>query len=103
VWSSQSPLSNFRPLPTTQHTQQRALSVRVPDGRMADRRLGLLCLDLDGTLLGSDHRVSRANADAVAAAAAAGWAIALSTGRGPTMFCPTARELGLDQGLFLVG
>ena len=71
---------------------------------MADGRRGLLCLDLDGTLLGSDHRVSQANADAVAAAAATGWTIALSTGRGPTMYCPTARELGIvGRGLYLVG
>ena len=66
-------------------------------------RRGLLCLDLDGTLLGSDHQVSRANADAVRAAAAAGWTIALCTGRGPTMYCPTRRELGVDGLLFLVG
>ncbi len=41
----------------------------------------LLAIDIDGTLLDSEGRVPRANADAIARASAAGIEIALATGR----------------------
>ena len=41
----------------------------------------LAAIDLDGTLLGSDHKVSSANADAVKRAAALGVKIVLASGR----------------------
>ena len=63
----------------------------------------LLCLDLDGTLLNKKHRVSAANAKAVATANANGYTIVLCTGRGLTMYMPTGDELGVTDDLFLVG
>lgn len=42
----------------------------------------LIALDLDGTLLGSDHRISAENLRAIAAARAAGCMVTLCTGRG---------------------
>ncbi|CAE8602549.1 unnamed protein product, partial [Polarella glacialis] len=63
----------------------------------------MLCLDLDGTLYGSDHQVSQANAEAVAAASKAGYVVALCSGRGPTMYVPTAEELGINNNLYMVG
>ena len=75
---------------------------------MVRRPRRLLCLDLDGTTYNAEHAVSRANADAIAAAARAGWAVALCTGRSPACQLPTAASLGVDAahhqtlGLYLV-
>merc|ERR1719476_210071 len=66
-------------------------------------KIKVLCTDLDGTLYNSNHRVSERNAAAVAAASAAGYEVCLCSGRGPTMYVPTARELGVPGGLYLVG
>lgn len=63
----------------------------------------LLCLDLDGTTYNSQHVVSRANAEAIAAASRAGWTIAICSGRSPASHLPTARELGIEGCLHLVG
>jgi len=64
----------------------------------------MLCVDLDGTLYNSQHKVSSMNAKAIAAASERGWEIVLCTGRGPTMYVPTAMELGvLGRPLHLVG
>lgn len=63
----------------------------------------MLCLDLDGTLFGSNHQVSQRNADAVAAASQAGYIVSLCSGRGPTMYVPTAEELGVHNNMFMVG
>lgn len=63
----------------------------------------LLCIDLDGTLLNSEHRVSEANRKAVADASKAGFTIVICTGRGPTMYMPTGEELGISEDLYLVG
>ena len=63
---------------------------------MVRRPRRLLCLDLDGTTYNAEHAVSRANADAIAAAARAGWAVALCTGRSPACQLPTAASLGVD-------
>src|SRR4051794_2272380 len=54
-----------------------------------------LALDLDGTLLGPDDRVSPRNRAAVEAAAAAGWHVILATARWYQLAERTAHELGL--------
>jgi len=63
----------------------------------------LLCLDLDGTTYNSQNKVSVANATAISDASKAGWIVCFCTGRGPTMYIPTAREVGVDQDIYLVG
>jgi Cof subfamily protein (haloacid dehalogenase superfamily) len=54
-----------------------------------------LALDLDGTLLGPDDRVSERNRGAVRAAADAGWHVVLATARWYQLAERTAQELGL--------
>ncbi len=49
---------------------------------MVEKR-GLICCDLDGTLLGPDKQVSKASRQALADAAAAGFVCAVSSGRHP--------------------
>lgn len=66
---------------------------------MAPVRIRLLALDVDGTLLDSQHRLSTANRDAVRALAARGVRIALATGRRPSFVLPIAEELGCDPVL----
>ena len=46
------------------------------------RRLGLLVVDLDGTLLGPDRTIGAADAEALRRAAAAGVTLCVATGRG---------------------
>ena len=68
------------------------------------RYVGLVCLDLDGTLYHSaTHSVSARNAAAVAMASKAGYAICLCTGRSMNCRLPSAAELGGVPDLFLVG
>lgn len=56
---------------------------QAPDRHVAPRhRYDLLAIDLDGTLLGSDHQVSRENLHAVRAAKQAGVQVCICTGRG---------------------
>lgn len=57
-------------------------------------RVRLLALDVDGTVLGSDHRVSVATREAVRAAAGSGAAIVLSSSRGPGGLRPVFAQLG---------
>jgi len=64
--------------------------------------VGLLCLDCDGTLYNSAQAVSSTNAQAVAAAHRAGFAIVLCTGRSINCNLPTARSLDVEK-LYLVG
>jgi Cof subfamily protein (haloacid dehalogenase superfamily) len=54
-----------------------------------------LALDLDGTLLGPDDKVSPRNRAAVEAAAAAGWHVILATARWYQLAERTAHDLGL--------
>ncbi len=57
---------------------------RTPGGRKVEHmsRYDLVAIDLDGTLLGPDHRVSARNIEAVRAARAAGMRVCVCTGRG---------------------
>lgn len=63
------------------------------------RRVRLLALDIDGTVTGSDHRVSAAARDAVARVIGAGVRVMLATGRRYRDALPIARELGVDVPL----
>lgn len=63
----------------------------------------VLLSDLDGTLLGPDHRLGARTVAAVRAAAAAGWTFCLATGRMPAGTLPVARELGVGCPLVCLG
>lgn len=57
-------------------------------------RVRLLALDVDGTVLGSDHRVSTATRKAVREAAKGGVEIVLASSRSPNGLRPVFSELG---------
>ena len=59
------------------------------------RRIRLVALDLDGTLVGDDLRIRPRTVAAVRAAVEAGVAVAIVTGRMTSSALPYARELGL--------
>lgn len=65
------------------------------DVRAAARRVELVCLDLDGTLLDPDKRVSDVNRAAVRRAHEAGLTVAIASGRHPF----SAEEVSEDLGL----
>jgi Cof subfamily protein (haloacid dehalogenase superfamily) len=65
----------------------------APVGRQ--RRIRLVTLDLDGTLVGDDMRIRPRTVAAVRAAVGAGVAVAIVTGRMVSSVLPYARELGL--------
>jgi len=54
----------------------------MPTHTSHDQPVDLIAIDLDGTLLGADESVSRANVDAVERARAAGITVLVCTGRG---------------------
>lgn len=58
--------------------------------------IDVIALDLDGTLLGPDERVSARNRDAIGRALAAGIRIVLVTGRGVDVPIRVSDELGLN-------
>jgi Cof subfamily protein (haloacid dehalogenase superfamily) len=67
-------------------------------------RYRLLAIDLDGTLLGPDGRVSDANRDALAAAQAAGAIVVPCTGRAwHESHWAIDNVPGLDRGVFVTG
>ena len=72
-----------------------ALRARGPGGR--PRRIRLVALDLDGTLIGDDMRIRPRTVAAVRAAVGAGVAVAIVTGRMASSALPYARELGLRE------
>jgi Cof subfamily protein (haloacid dehalogenase superfamily) len=63
----------------------------------ARRRVRLIALDLDGTLMGRDHTVSAANRSAVHDAVAAGIHIVLATSRWYMLAKRTAEQLGIHS------
>jgi hypothetical protein len=63
---------------------------------MEPMRFDLIALDLDGTLLDSQERISLRNRRAIENALAAGIRIVLVTGRGVDMPIRVSRELGLN-------
>ncbi|BFH67105.1 5-amino-6-(5-phospho-D-ribitylamino)uracil phosphatase YcsE [Paenibacillus dendritiformis] len=62
----------------------------------------LLALDMDGTLLTDDHRISKKTAEAIRDAREAGITVILSTGRAFENAVPYAEELGLDSPMVTV-
>jgi Cof subfamily protein (haloacid dehalogenase superfamily) len=67
-----------------------------PAGRRS-RRIRLVALDLDGTLVGDDMQIRPRTVAAVRAAVEAGVAVAIVTGRMASSALPYARELGLRE------
>lgn len=65
----------------------------MPPSASPARRYRLAALDLDGTLLGPDHAISPANAQAVARMQAAGLEVVLASGRHHETMEPFARQL----------
>jgi Cof subfamily protein (haloacid dehalogenase superfamily) len=63
----------------------------------ADLPIGLLALDIDGTLVGDDLVVRERTRAAIREAVARGVAVSLVTGRMATSAMPFARDLGLVQ------
>jgi Cof subfamily protein (haloacid dehalogenase superfamily) len=61
------------------------------------RRRPLLALDVDGTLLTSDDRLTRRTHDALHAADRDGWHVALVTGRPLPYVLPLVRELAIGE------
>jgi HAD-superfamily hydrolase, subfamily IIB len=66
---------------------------------MAKRKFDLIALDVDGTLLNEEHRLTPAVIEAVREAAASGAEIVLATGRGPSNSIPLLEEIGLSGTL----
>ena len=67
--------------------------MHLPGGHA--RRIRLVALDLDGTLVGEDMRIRPRTVAAVRAVVDAGVAVAIVTGRMSSSALPYARELGL--------
>lgn len=63
---------------------------------MSDRALKLLALDVDGTLLDDEHRLSPLTRDIIREWAANGVMVALCTGRGPLNTLPVMEELEIE-------
>ena len=58
----------------------------------------LVCLDVDGTLVDHDGRMSQAVLDSARAAAAAGHHLVIATGRSRGATLPVCEKLGLESG-----
>lgn len=70
---------------------------------MNRQRYRLLCMDIDGTLLDSAHRLPPANREAVQFAAKNGAAICLMSARPPRAVFPIRDALGVDGPLACCG
>lgn len=66
-------------------------------------KYGLIALDLDGTLLGTDHRISAQNLAAIERARAAGCIVSLCTGRGWIECREYARMIGQTEPAIVAG
>lgn len=67
------------------------------DAVAAARRVKLVCLDLDGTLLGPEKQVSAGNRAAIERARAAGLHVAIASGRHPFNICELLDELEMPH------
>jgi hypothetical protein len=74
-----------------------ATSGRPSAGTGGVRRIRLVTLDLDGTVVGDDLQIRPRTVAAVRAAVQAGVAVAIVTGRMASSALPYARELGLRE------
>lgn len=72
-----------------------ALAASQADRELKDVKYKLLALDMDGTLLGPDHKVAPETARAIRAAEAAGLGVCLATGRSYTETLPAWQALAL--------
>ncbi|WP_347345420.1 Cof-type HAD-IIB family hydrolase [Microbacterium sp.] len=68
-----------------------------PDARVPTRRPCLVAIDVDGTLIGSDHRLAGETVAAVRDAVAAGIAVVLASSRPPAALRAFLLELGLTE------
>lgn len=68
-----------------------------------NRKYDLLAIDLDGTLLGPDHRVSAANLRALERARGAGYRVTICTGRGWVECRDYARAIGQVDPVVVAG
>ncbi len=71
--------------------------------RKRERNWRLVAVDVDGTLLTSDHRLTTGVIEAVRAARARGLEIVLTTSRPPAALWPILEELGLVEPAEFVG
>lgn len=67
------------------------------------RRYDLIAVDLDGTLLDARHAISRENLDAISRARAAGYQIAICTGRGWVECRQYARQIEQTEPAVVAG
>ena len=104
---SGSPAGTVRLEPDLAGTPRVAVLERRRSGRLAarprsgvsGRRIRLVALDLDGTLIGDDLRLPPRTVATIRAAVARGVHVALVTGRMTSSALPYARELGLRAPL----
>lgn len=71
--------------------------------KAADQHVQLIAIDLDGTLMGTDERVSRANVDAVHRARAAGITVLVCTGRGLMESVKAMRAIDQREPVMVAG
>ena len=74
---------------------------RIPADLGRTDAVRLIALDVDGTILTPDHRITSPTSTAIAAARAAGITVALASSRGPSGLRPILDELGLDDQWFI--
>ena len=70
---------------------------------MNQQQYRLLCMDIDGTLLNSAHKLPPANREAVQSAAKNGVTICLMSARPPRAVFPIRDALGVDGPLVCCG
>lgn len=66
---------------------------------MGKRHIRLLCLDIDGTILDSLHRLPPENREAIGRAARAGTIVCLMSARPPSAVVPILQALGLEYNM----
>lgn len=66
---------------------------------MKKQRIRLLCLDIDGTLLDSQHRLPSQNKEAVKKAIQAGVTVCLMSARPPSAVVPILRALEMEHNM----
>jgi len=73
--------------------------VRVLKSRVAANSLRLIAVDIDGTLLNPEFKISESDLNALRAAHADGIEVVLATGRRHAFALPIAKQLGFDHWL----
>lgn len=84
------------PHPEQNRQLRRVLCFVAPTmSRAKPSKVSLIALDMDGTLLHDDKKLSAANADALRRAAKSGVHIMLASGRMSTLLFPFEKQLGI--------